>query len=410
MGADYLSLDDFEPAARRRLPRPLFQYIRGGVEADESVTGNRNVFRTFSFAPRVLRDVGQRSLQTDLLGRTYALPVGIAPMGISALSTYRGDLVLARAASAMTIPMVVSATSLIPMEEIVAANPDAWFQAYLPGDEAKIALMLERVECCGFQSLVITVDIPVIAHRERVVRAGFTTPLRPSFRLAWDGLIRPRWLLGVLLPTLLRHGMPHFENSSHARGAPVISARASRDFSGQSRLTWAHVAEVRRRWKGRLIIKGILSPEDAHIAREQGVDAIVASNHGGRQLDGALSPLLILPEIAAQAKGMPVLIDGGFRRGTDVIKALALGASFVFVGRPFAYAAAVGGGAAVQRAIDLLGTEIDRNMAMLGYTAIGEITSYCLRRSDGTRIVPDAGTAQQNAGQDPYLLRQAEAG
>jgi L-lactate dehydrogenase (cytochrome) len=382
----YLSLTDFERGAQKRLPRPLFHYIQGGVEQDLSVKGNRTAFDNFSFVTRVLTDVSTRSIEMPLLGHTYSAPFGIAPMGICALDAYRGDLVLARAARAANVPMIVSATSLIPMEDIHEANPDAWFQAYLRGETDKIDLLIERVERAGFRTLVATVDIPVKAYRENDIRVGFTTPLRPSFRLVWDGLLRPRWLVEVFLQTLIRHGIPHFENSTHERGLPIISAEASRDFSGQSRLTWAHIRHVRQRWRGRFILKGILSPDDARLARECGVDAIIASNHGGRQLDGALPPLLLLPELLEAARGLPVMIDGGFRRGGDVVKAIALGASFVFVGRPFAYAASVGKVRGVLHGIELLRREIDRTMGMLGYTQIGEIDSLCLRRNDGAAL------------------------
>ena len=382
----FLSLDDFEHAARRRLPRPLFAYVQGGVEGDVSRDGNRASFGEYAFLPRVLRDVSQRSLKTTLLGKTYEAPFGIAPMGILAMNTYRGDLVLAAAAAAAGIPMVVSATSLIRLEEIAAANRDAWFQAYLRGDGGEIAALLDRVEAAGFKTLVATVDIPVLANRENNVRAGFSTPLRPSLRLAMDGLARPRWLTRVMIRTLMNHGVPHFENSAATRGAPVISAKATRDFSGQARFSWDHIRLIRQRWKGPLVIKGILSPDDARLAREHGADAIIASNHGGRQLDGAVPPLLILPELIEAAGPMPVMLDGGIRRGGDVVKALALGAAFVFVGRPFNFAAAVAGEAGVLRAAEILAQELDRNMAMLGYTGTGQIDAACLRRRDGSPL------------------------
>jgi len=384
----YLSLDDFECGARGRLPRPLFHYIRGGVEQDLALKGNRAAFECFAFVTRVLCDVSVRSLETRLLGQDYAAPFGIAPMGLCALDAYRGDIVLARAAAAANVPMVVSATSLIPMEEIAPHNEGAWFQAYLRGGEEEIDHMLGRVEGAGFRTLVVTVDIPVMANRENNIRVGFTTPLRPSLRLAWDGLLRPRWLGGVFFRTLLRHGMPHFENSTHVRGSPVLSPHAARDFSGQARLSWEHVRQIRERWRGHFILKGLLAPADVALAREHGVDAVIASNHGGRQLDSTISPLLMLADLLAAAKGMPVMLDGGIRRGGDVVKALALGAAFVFVGRPFAYAASVGGEDGVAHAIALLRQEIDRTMAMLGCRSIGEIGSGHVRRSDGSFLAP----------------------
>jgi L-lactate dehydrogenase (cytochrome) len=230
----------------------------------------------------------------------------------------------------------------------------------------------------GFATLVLTTDVAVLPSRENNVRAGFSTPLRPSMRLAWDGITRPRWLLGTALRTLLRHGMPHFENSFRERGAPMLSRNAQRDFSKRDHLDWKHVDQIRAQWKGRLVLKGILNVADARIARDRGVDGIIVSNHGGRQLESSVSALRVLPQIAREAGGMAVMMDGGVRRGTHVLKALALGASFVFVGRPFNYAASIAGVDGVRHAITLLATEIDRNMALLGIRSLAELDATAL--------------------------------
>ena len=367
--AHLLALDDFEAAARRVLPRPIFGYVAGAAEDNQALDNNRQAFREIALVPRVLRNVAERDQGVTLFGQRYASPFGIAPMGIAALSAYRGDIVLARAAAAAGIPAVQSGSSLIRLEEVMAAAPGTWFQAYLPGTPERIDALLWRVIAAGVQTLVVTVDIPVAGNRENNIRAGFSTPLRPSLRLAWDGMVRPRWLAGTLLRTLARHGMPHFENSFAERGAPILSSRVQRDFAARDHFDWSHIAHIRRQWRGPLVVKGILSPQDAALARQHGVDGIIVSNHGGRQLDGAVAPLRVLPAIVEQAgSGMTVMLDGGIRRGTDVIKALALGAQAVFVGRPFNYAAAVDGEAGVAAAIDLLRAEVDRNLAMLGAT------------------------------------------
>jgi len=375
-----LSLDDFEAAARRRLPRPIFGYIAGAAEDNQSLTGNRAAFAQIAFTPRVLVDVSRRTQQTELFGRTYASPFGIAPMGISALSAYRGDIVLARAAREENVPAILSGTSLIPLEAVIDEAPGTWFQAYLPGDPAKIDALIERARRAGYETLVLTVDIPVSANRENNVRTGFSTPLKPSLRLALDGLARPRWLAGTFLRTLLAHGMPHFENSFATRGAPIVSASVLRDFTARDHLNWEHVARIRRAWPGALIIKGILHPRDAMLARQHGADGIIVSNHGARQLDGAISPLRVLPAVVAQAGAMTVMMDSGVRRGGDVLKALALGARCVFVGRPFNYAAAVGGQQGVAHAIGLLRAEVDRNMAMLGINRLTEMDASLICR------------------------------
>ena len=373
-----LSLDDFEREASKRLPRPIFGYVSGACEDCHSLQANRNVFAEYEFVPRVLKDISKRTQEVELFGHTYHAPFGIAPMGITALSAYRGDVVLAEAAQRANIPAIMSGSSLIRMEEVLQAAPGTWFQAYLPGQVEQIAPLIERVAAAGFKTLVVTVDTAASANRENNVRTGFSTPLRPSVRLAWDGLSHPRWLLGTFLKTLLHHGMPHFENSFATRGAPIMSANVMRDFSSRGHLSWQHVRDIRARWKGPMVIKGILHPADAALARQYGMDGLIVSNHGGRQLDGATAPLRVLSQILEQFKDGPVMLDSGVRRGGDVLKALALGARCVFVGRPFNYAAAVGGPAGVDHAISLLQQEVSRNMAMMGVTGLDQLKADCL--------------------------------
>ena len=380
---DVLSLDDFETAARKHLPRPIFGYVAGAVETDWSLHDNRAAFAEFGFLPRMLVDVSKRSQQTTVFGHTYATPFGISPIGISALYAYRGDIVLASAAAAANIPMIMSSSSLIRLEDVVRESKSAWFQAYLPGDVPDITALIDRVAQAGFETLVVTVDSQVAGNRENNIRTGFSTPLRPSLRLAWDGMTHPRWLFGTLLRTLVRHGMPHFENNYARRGPPIISPHVLRDYSDRGHLNWDHFRLIRRLWKGPLVIKGILDKADAITAREAGADGIIVSNHGGRQLDGAVAALRVLPGIAAACPEIPVMIDGGVRRGTDVLKALALGAKCVFVGRPFGYAAAVAGAAGVGHAIGLLSAEVDRDMAMLGISDLRELGPGRLMRVKG---------------------------
>ncbi len=338
---------------------------------------NEEAFQKYAFKPRVLRDVSARSTQTTLFGKTYAAPFGIAPMGISALMAYRGDLVLAEGAAKAGIPMIMSGSSLIRLEEVAAASPDAWFQAYLPGEPDRIDALVDRVAAAGFETLLLTVDTATLANRENNIRAGFSTPLRPSIRLAWQGVSHPRWTIGTFVRTIVRHGVPHFENSYATRGAPIIASNVMRDFGKRDHLNWAHLERIRRRWKGKLVVKGIMHPEDAALAAETGADGIIVSNHGGRQLDGTASPLRVLPDIAERVP-IPVMIDGGVRRGTDVLKALALGASFVFVGRPFLHAAAVAALPGVLRCAEILRTEIDRDMALLGLASLSSLQAIDL--------------------------------
>jgi len=386
-----LALDDFEEAARRYLPRPIFGYVAGGAETNAALRANREVWDEIALVPRTLVDVSGRTQKTTLFDRVYDAPFGLAPMGGAAAAAYQGDLALACAAAAANVPMVLSGASLTTLERVREAGPTAWFQAYLPGETRPVMRLLERVERAGYDTLCLTVDVPASANRENNVRSGYHSPLRPTLRLAWDGILRPRWLFGMFFRTLLLHGMPHYENIG-AR-VPLVSSTAQRDWGPRDRLTWKHVELMRRLWQGRLVLKGILDKEDARIARASGVDGVIVSNHGGRQLDGAVAPLRVLPAIAAAAGGMTVMMDGGIRRGTDVLKALALGAQFVFVGRPFLYAAAIAGEPGVRHAITLLKDEINRDMALLGFNTLAE-----MRRES---LVPARGSGFLDAGAPP---------
>jgi len=376
----YLSLDDFEAAARRLLPKFLYGYISGAAETDAALADNRRAFEEYGFVPRVLRDVSGRDQTTTLFGKTYAAPFGIPPMGSAALCAYRGDVVLTRAAAAINVPMCLSASSLIPLEDVRRENPAAWYQAYLAGDDARIEPLVDRVAAAGYDTFVVTADVPVPPNRENNIRNGFQVPLAITPRVAWDTVSHPHWLFGTWARTVMNYGMPHFENMDAQRGPPVLAKNLMRNIGKRDQLAWKHVELIRKRWKGKLVVKGLIAPDDARIARDSGVDGVIVSNHGGRQLDGTVSSLRTLPEIAADAGGMTVMLDGGIRRGTDVLKALALGARFVFIGRPLLYAAVVGGEAGVQRALTLLRDEIDRDMALLGIRSIGEISSDLVRK------------------------------
>lgn len=376
--AKCLNLNDFERYARRRLPRPIFGYVHAAAEDRHAFDANRQAFRKYRLLTNVLVDATGRSAATTLLGKRYAQPFGIAPMGLSALYAYRGDVVLAQAAAAHDIPMVLSSSSLIPMEEVAKANPDAWFQAYVPGDREQMDALVARILRAGFRTLVVTVDTPAYPNKEAYLRCGFSSPLKLTPDLIWQGLTHPAWSIGVFMRTLVRHGIPHFENNYATRSVPIIARNVERTFADRGNVTWEHLARIRQAWPHQLVLKGVLNPADARRARDVGVDAIILSNHGGRQLDDAAASLDMLPAVLEQVPGLPVMIDGGVRRGTDVLKALALGAAFVFVGRPFAYAAAVGGRAGVNRAIELLAAEIDRNMVMMGVGTVDALSREML--------------------------------
>ena len=362
-------LDDFESAARNHLPASIFAYVCSPAETGQSMQDNKAVFQEIRFLPRILRDVSKRTTAKKLLGKEWAAPFGISPMAVSALTAYRGDRVLAEAAAIENIPMIMSGSSLMRMEDVIGAAPGSWFQAYLPPTADRRAALVQRAADAGFGTLVVTVDVAVRGSTEHYERAHFHSPLQPGLRLLWEGLSHPSWSIGTFGRTFVTSGLPHFENSDSEKRIPVIARNVVREFSGRAHLAWDAVQKIRAQWRGKLVLKGILHPHDAVMAKDMGIDGVILSNHGGRQLDGAFSPIRALPAVRAAVGDFPVMIDSGFRRGTDVIKALALGADFVFVGRPFNYAAAVGGHAGVIKASQILKKEIDNALGMLGVTA-----------------------------------------
>ena len=367
-----LNLEDFEPAVRRSLPRAVHDYVAHGSETETSLRTNRAAFDHWRFVTHNLVGVTERVQKVTLFGREYASPFGIAPMGGSALVAYDGHKVMARAAAEANVPFILSANSIIPMEEIARANPNAWFAAYQSPNRQAIEGMVERVARAGIVVLALTTDVPIGSNREAEKRVGFSFPIRPSPRLSWDVATHPRWMVGVLGRTFLKRGIPHIVNLE-PNGGPGLFSSKVKGIAAHEALSWEHVRLMRELWKGPFVLKGLLSPGDVAQAREHGVDGVIISNHGGRQLDYAVSPIQVLHEAVVEARGMTVMVDSGFRRGTDVLKALALGAQCVFVGRPFLFAAAYAAQPGVQHAISLLAKEIDRDMALLGTRHIDDI-------------------------------------
>ncbi len=374
-----LDLTDYQRLVRPRLPRAVYGYVANGVEADVARDNNRESFQDWHMVTRVLRDVTKCKQQTELFGHTYDSPFGIAPMGASAVVAYDADNRMARAARDANVPFVLSANSITPMEELVKNNPNAWFASYQSPEADKVEAMVDRVAQAGVKVYVITVDVPVSSNREEDKRAGYTMPLRPTPQLTWDGLTHPSWLVGAAGRTVLKRGVPVISNLEAKGGVSLLSRKVA-SIAGHSDFTWDAVEQIRKLWKGPLVVKGLLSKEDAKIARESGVDGVVVSNHGGRQLDGAASPMEVLPEIKTESGDMSVLIDSGFRRGTDVLKALALGADFILIGRPFLFACALAGEAGVQHAISLLSKELDTDQALLGLTDLKEAQPAMLHK------------------------------
>lgn len=375
-----LSTADYERAAVRRLPRCVHGFVLGGTEDGASLRENRRAFEDWQFVPRGLNDVSQRHTRAKLWDAEYAMPVGLAPTGLAALVAHDGDLALARAAQAAGVPFVISGSSSVPLEELMQAAPGSWYQAYFPGDRERIARILQRLRAAQVRTLVVTMDTCVAANRENNARLDFNIPFRLTPRLLLDGVLHPRWSLGVLLRSLATRGVPRFANLYEEIGTPITVEPPQGFRTGRDRLTWDDMAWLRQCWSGRLVIKGVLHPQDAQRAADIGADALIVSNHGGRQLDGTVAPLHALPAIAQAVGGrVPVLLDGGIRRGTDVLKALALGARFVFVGRPTLCGLAVGGAEGARAVLALLQQEIERDLALLGCAEPGAVHADLLR-------------------------------
>jgi L-lactate dehydrogenase (cytochrome) len=374
--AHILSVGDAERAAQRRLPRCVWGYLRGGTEDERSLRENRDVFARLGLVHRGLNDVHERTLKRVLLGQEYEMPVGLAPTGLAAMIWHECDAALARAAHEAHVPFIISGSSSVPLEVLLQKNPDSWYQAYFPGDRERIGRIIERLERANVRTLVVTIDTAVAANRENNARLDFTIPFRLTPRLLIDGMCHPRWTLQVFARTLVKSGVPRFANFYEEIGPPVTQEPAQGFRTGRDRLTWSDIAWIRERWKGALVLKGVLHPEDAQRAVQTGVDAVIVSNHGGRQLDGSISPLQALPKVVqAVPEGFPVLVDGGFRRGTDVVKALALGAQFVFVGRAPLFGAALAGYEGIKHILTIFRTELDRDLALLGCTHLDQITA-----------------------------------
>ncbi len=374
------NLAAFEAAAKRVLPPALHYYVAGYSEDGAAHRRNLQSFRERAFVPEMLVDVSARSSATRLFGANHPLPFGIAPMGFSRLLAADGDVVLASAAAKAGLPFILSGASLTPMEAVRAAGRTSWFQAYIPGEPERIAAMVSRVEAAGIDTLVITADTAVHGQHELAARHGFRSPVQFGPGMAWQALSRPRWLWNVILHDRMAGLNLHFENSDATRGPPIFSKTLVRDIGRRDALSWKHVEAVRKRWRGKLVIKGLMAPGDARMAHQAGADGIIVSNHGGRQIGCAISALDALEGIAAEKLPLAIMYDGGIRRGSDVLKAIRLGADFVFVGRPMLQAAAVGGEAGVTHAIEILAAEISVTMGLLGVSTLAELQRIALHK------------------------------
>ena len=376
-----LNIADLRAMARRRLPRGVFEFIERGSEDDYAVHNNRASFDHYRLRPNVLKDVSKRTLATQILGRPSAMPLVMAPTGAAGLVWHDGEVALAKAAAAAGIPFTLSTASLTSIERIAAEAPGRlWFQLYMWPDRSMSHDLVKRVQKTGFETLVVTVDGTVSPNRESNVRNGFVLPFRPNRRNFFNIALHPRWLSTVILRYMLTTGMPRFENFPEVLQRSLTAAAKGRSALPKTdSLTWDDLRMLRKVRMGPLLVKGILSPEDALAAAHHGADGIVVSNHGGRNLDSSIPPLFALPEIVDRVGGrIEVLVDGGIMRGSDAIKALALGAKAVLVGRAPLWGVAAAGQAGAHRALTILHDETLRVLGQLGCSTVNELGSTLL--------------------------------
>ncbi|MCC7347707.1 MAG: alpha-hydroxy-acid oxidizing protein [Variibacter sp.] len=373
--AKALNIADLRAMARRRLPKGLFEFIDRGSEDEVALANNRAALDRIKLKPRVLVDVSKRAQEITLFGKRQAMPIVIAPTGPTGQVWYRGEIALARAAAAAGIPFTVSSAATTPMEEIVREGGDGtkWFQLYMSPDRARSLALVERAQAAGFEALVFTVDSIVPTNREFCTRNGFSLPFRLNAKNALDFALHPRWLLGTMGRYLATTGVPKFVNYPIEHSEQDIMRRGGQ--GKDASLTWEVLRTIRKMWPRPLIVKGIHHVADAVLAADCGADGIIVSNHGGVAFDSAVAPIDLLPEMLdAVGARMTVFVDSGFRRGSDVVKAMALGAAGVFIGRATLYAVAAAGEDGARRALAILRDEIDRTLAAMGCPHIGDLT------------------------------------
>lgn len=365
-------VEDFRRLARRRVPRMFYDYMDSGSWTEDTYRSNETDFQALKFRQRVAVDIARRSLRATLLGEDAAMPVILAPTGLTGMLHADGEILAARAAEHAGIPFTLSTMSICSIEDIAAhTQRPFWFQLYVMRDRDFVGRLIDRAKAAGCSALVVTVDLQVMGQRHKDIKNGLSTPPKPTLANLAGLALRPRWCLGMLGTRRRVFG----NIVGHVQGVSDMSSLAAwttQQFDAS--LNWDDLAWIKARWGGRLIVKGIMDVQDARLAVKAGADALVVSNHGGRQLDGAPSSISALPAIADAVGGdIEVLMDGGVRGGQDVLRAVALGARGVMVGRAFLYALAAMGEAGVTRCLGLIANELDVSMAFCGRTRIEDV-------------------------------------
>ncbi len=365
-------IQDLRELAEKRVPRAFFQYVDSGSYAEETFRANRSDMERITLRQRVLVNVDKRDLSTTIVGQKVSLPIALAPIGLCGMQHGNGEILAAQAANAAGVPFCLSTMSICSIEQVAeATGKPFWFQVYVIRDRAFIEALIARAKAANCSALVLTVDLQVLGQRHRDIKNGMTVP--PKIKLAniLDIATKPRWAMSVLNAKSKTFG----NLAGHVKGMEGVNSLAQWTNSQfDPTLSWEDVAWIRKLWPGKLIVKGILDVEDARLASKSGADAIVVSNHGGRQLDGAPSSISMLPKIAdAVGNDIEVMFDGGIRSGQDLMRALALGAKSCLIGRAYIYGLGALGGEGVSKAIEIIRKELDITMALTGVTHIADI-------------------------------------
>ena len=377
------NVDDLRSLAKRRLPAGVFDYIDGGAEDEITLRNNVDAYRNVSFKPRVLRDMTHVDTSTSLFGRRLAFPLVLAPTGFTRIAHSEGELAVVRAATRAGIPFTLSTMATRSIEEcasVAESDTRLWFQIYTWRDRSVVKNLVERAEAAGFEAVCLTVDTAVLGRRERDVRRGFTLPPEVGLGTIIDGLKNPGWTWDFLKADPIRFA--NVEGITAIDGSTAVDLAEHMKSQFDPGLSWSDVEWLRSIWKGPILIKGIQTVEDALIAGESGVEAIAISNHGGRQLDGAPAPFDLLPEVAEAVQNrLEIICDGGVRRGSDVVKAVSLGANAVMTGRPYLYALGACGERGVDHVLDLLQEGIERTMALTGVASVEDLSQDLISRT-----------------------------
>jgi isopentenyl diphosphate isomerase/L-lactate dehydrogenase-like FMN-dependent dehydrogenase len=372
------NIADLRKFARRRLPKGVFEYIDRGAEDEVTLADNREAFRRLKLRTRFMVDLSDRDMGIDLLGKRSEMPMAIAPTGAAGLTWYHGEVELAKAAAKKGVPFTLATPAVTPMERVAeVAGGRLWFQLYMWAEVEESYKLIGRARDTGFEALVVTIDQALGRNREYNKRNGFTSaPFKPSVRSITDMLLHPEWLFGTMFRYFVNGGMPRHENYPEQYRHRITGGSKASSPGNHRSMTWEEIDRIREFWPHKLIIKGVLREEDAVLAVEHGADAVVVSNHGGRALDCAAPTIEILPEVVrAVGNKTTVILDSGIRRGSDMVKALALGADAVLTGRATLYGTAIAGEAGAEKALSILYTEFEKTMAYVGCRRVSEVTS-----------------------------------